>query len=407
MKLKFKNGGIVKLQNAATKIPYSSDITDWIPGALQDIENTKNYWQSLADNTEEGRRRKFYEAVAKNAMEGTSGQLSTAGLHGRHYSPTEGHEHVMATRKLLADRGYDISPDVLYKHSQIKPILEYIQDEENAAAMEQYKQQHPRRYAIMNALMNSNTPDNYSFNTELLRSQGRWNEAINSSKSDAINTGLGSILGTMGWEAASIGVGPFLGRLVGGSLASGAAEKLAQIPGRYLDNKFPKYKLQEDGNWTRTHPYETIFRIGAGLWGWGKGSQLADKATDALVAHNMFSRFKLAPDWLVGNEVNARVLGNKITQANLYRTPEPIDVQEPLLEIPSFKTIYQTPFMQRTSFTPATATNASWDKFLAKTPQEQDNIVRYWNGEKYGNFNVLKYDRKGLDSFKRWWSKLK
>jgi hypothetical protein len=74
-------------------------------------------------------------------------------------------------------------------------------------------------------------------------------------------------------------------------------------------------------------------------------------------------------------------------------------------KLPAWASNYEKPIMQYGSFTPATATNASWEKFLSKTPQEQDAIVNYWNGENYKNFNMIKYNRRALDAFKRWWAK--
>lgn len=106
-------------------------------------------------------------------------------------------------------------------------------------------------------------------------------------------------------------------------------------------------------------------------------------------------------NWELSNEPNYGRLGQFSTDLSVIKDPEEAVVRK------IGKSIYEVPSTKQVGLTPATATNASWDKFLAKTPQEQDDIVRYWNGEKYSNFNILKYNRKGLASFKRWWGNLK
>ena len=49
-----------------------------------------------------------------------------------------------------------------------------------------------------------------------------------------------------------------------------------------------------------------------------------------------------------------------------------------------------------------TATQSNWSKFLQKSIQEQDNIVKYWNGERFSSMSQLKQYPKEFNKFQNW-----
>lgn len=51
------------------------------------------------------------------------------------------------------------------------------------------------------------------------------------------------------------------------------------------------------------------------------------------------------------------------------------------------------------------AVDQSFNKFLEKSTQEQDNIVRYWNGENFSNYQQLQRNPSQLKRFKNWLKK--
>ena len=53
------------------------------------------------------------------------------------------------------------------------------------------------------------------------------------------------------------------------------------------------------------------------------------------------------------------------------------------------------------------AVDQSFNKFLEKSTQEQDNIVRYWNGENFSNYQQLQRNPSQLKRFKNWLKKKK
>ena len=46
-----------------------------------------------------------------------------------------------------------------------------------------------------------------------------------------------------------------------------------------------------------------------------------------------------------------------------------------------------------------------FEKFLQRPIKEQDDIVRFWNGEKFSNMEMLKLDKKAYQQFKNWINK--
>lgn len=50
---------------------------------------------------------------------------------------------------------------------------------------------------------------------------------------------------------------------------------------------------------------------------------------------------------------------------------------------------------------------SNFDKFLQKSVEDQNSIVRYWNGERFSSFDQLKRDKKALSAFKEWLKKKK
>lgn len=316
----------MKLQNAATKIPYSSSTTDWIPEALDNIQTTQNYWQSLADNTEQGRIRKIKETALEERKNQTFKQRIVDALTNASDQPT-------MTEKLVQDR---------LNEGDIQGATDIAKTGLTGVGL---------GYLTASML-----------------------PIVSSAITDFGTYGL---LGGLGKQ----------GGMWGGSYLLG---KGGEEVGKGLDNIFNTGKT-----------FETGFGLAGGLAGFGWGSKSGYNLAKSMLAKRMATKgINSAPNWVATNAMK-RDLINDAYNAGWRYTPTNYR------KLPEWSSNYETPVMQYGSFTLATATNASWDKFLAKTPQEQDNIVRYWNGEKYGNFNVLKYDRKGLDSFKRWWSKLK
>lgn len=81
MRLKFKNGGIVKLQNAATKIPYNSSTYDWIPDSLNTTQSIMDSFQEQADNTLQGYLRKRQAALEAERKNRTIQERILTGLN--------------------------------------------------------------------------------------------------------------------------------------------------------------------------------------------------------------------------------------------------------------------------------------------------------------------------------------
>ena len=182
------------------------------------------------------------------------------------------------------------------------------------------------------------------------------------------------------------GFGKQGGMYVGGYLLDKGGSEV----GKGLDNLFNTGKVFEKG-----------LGLVGGLAGFGWGNEAGYTLAKNLLAKRMANKgINSVPNWIATNAMKRDLINDAINAGWKYNPTN-------YTKLPSWASNYEKPVMQYGNFTPATATNASWEKFLAKTPREQDDIVRYWNGEKYSGYNALKYNKTGLESFKRWWSKLR
>lgn len=181
---------------------------------------------------------------------------------------------------------------------------------------------------------------------------------------------------------------------------------LGKQGGMWLGN----YLLEEGGSkvgkgldniFNTGHVFKNGLGFTGGLLGFGWGKKAGYNLAKEALAKRIATRgTESVPTWYASNTMK-RDLAKDLYNAG-WRIPSRVRSYQRPLQITSR---YEAPMAESLTMTPATGIAASWESFLSKTPREQNDIVRYWNGEKYGNFNTLRYFRKDLDAFKRWWTK--
>lgn len=244
----------------------------------------------------------------------------------------------------------------------------------------------------------SNTQNQYGLTNQAVQDRltvGDIPGATDIAKTGLTGVGLGylasstlplvsSAIADFGTYGALGGLGKQGGMYLGGYLLDKGVSEI----GKGVDSLFNTGKV-----------FETGLGLAGGLAGFGWGNKTGYTLAKNILAKRMATKgINSVPNWIATNAMKRDLINDAFNAGWRYN---PTNYKK----LPAWASNYEKPIMQYGSFTPATATNASWEKFLSKTPQEQDAIVNYWNGENYKNFNMIKYNRRALDAFKRWWAK--
>ena len=451
MKYKFKNGDTIKLQTAWTTMPtierswpnpmhWTQKI--WYDNEINDMQNhidqTKQDFREFSNNVKSNNLFDYnYSNSFKSALDGAmyNYRLKNIEKLASDNAETELKEkwkpYGLFYEKDASDRFYDAKEAAGLQAKYT--VEELAKDLANGRELNEYEQKDIQDRA----------------NSAYLEASNNTKKLLNGVGTASLLTGItipalgNSLITGISTKGALGGVSRFIGGWAGSDVLGYGGSRA----GKWLDKKF------DTG-----HKFETGLGIAAAIPGWTIGERLGYSLGKGILRNQLRNSFrKYGADTIKSRWASDAMKWDVVYDAmkkgwtytpKTYNTLQLNDAEfQPQLEtIPSFKQSYSTPYTGTAQFRTAYATNSgnNWDSWYGIDPQtltnqhigingirgpkqtfnymtpaekqptsafnaflnrsinERDDIVRYWNGEKYSSYDQLKRNPIDHAAFVKW-----
>ena len=455
MKLKFKEGGIIKLQNAWTTLPTFED--SWIGRPVNGFQKLDYNNQAFNLKNEADLSKLEFRDFANNSKDNlfkySIGDVASALNTAKYNDKLKAAEQKASDRaaeylknkwkpyglfydKDASDRFYDAKEAAgLQAKYTVEELAKGLADERE---LNEYEQKDIQDRA----------------NSAYLKASNDTKKLLNGVGTASLLTGItipalgNSLITGISTKGALGGVSRFIGGWAGSDVLGYGGSRA----GKWLDKKF------DTG-----HKFETGLGIAAAIPGWTIGERLGYSLGKGILRNQLRNSFRkygrdTIKNWWASDEMKWDLVKDAMKKGWTYkpRTYNPLQLsnvedQTAIEVIPSFKQQYDTPYTGTAAFRPAYATNYGyhWDswsgidpetltsqhvgfngisvpkeylnssktlfpkqqtyqpltvvqRFQARPINEQNDIVSFWNGEKYSSYDQLKRNPKDLAAFEKW-----